>query len=1395
MSGEETAPPPQTPEPVAVKAVKRRLGLRVFLLVAVCVLALLGAGLYSLVRYGAVTPQGRLLLEARTSGLKLGRFGRLKVEGLGGDIWSDFTIRHLTISDNEGVWIDATNLHLVWRSSELFARRFHATDLSAEKITFVKRPTLEPAGKSSELPLSVALDKARARVEMLPAFSTQHGLFDLNANLDMQRGGGTKGAVKAASLLHVGDHLDVSFDLGRNDVVSLDVKAEEAAGGALSGALGLDVKQPFDLTAVATGTVHQGRFEASSHSGKLVPVGGKGAWSPSGGGAALSLDLSASRLTRNYAEMIGPHAYLVVGAAKSPTGLQAIDLKAGGEALKLTARGEVDIGKKRAGPKGLALTADSANLDKLTPWPKGAGPAAAQVRLTGGLADWAVDGKAQFSKLEDMLGFNAASAAGPVRIARKKGELDIDASLQFAGGSGEGIVPGLLGAAPTAAAKLAVLSGGVVAMRELHVRGAGVTADGDGGRDLLGRLTFKGQANVTNLAVVREGAKGGISGAWSAVMAKDGWAFTADATGADFTTGLDQLDRLLGKTPKLKGEFTWNDGVLDVASAELNGAAGSVSGVGSLGKAQALSAKLDWQAKGPFAAGPVEIAGDIKGKGEVTGTLAEPRVTLAADVPQIDIPSLPLKAVHLTASFMHGAAGDSGRAALSADSAYGPAKAAGDFRFIEGGVALSNIDADAGGIKATGAVALTGARPSSADLKLDIGKGILLDGGNVAGAVRIVDASGGPHATLDLAGSNILPPGGAVSIRTFSLKGDGPLANLPITLAAQGRQGINAWTLSGSGTLLDQEKVLGIDLSASGAFAGAQFTTRSPIQLRSGADGQTIKAALGIGGGEVNLDAGFGKATRLAASWKGVSLSVVNQDLTGNVEGSANLRTDGGKLAGEAAVKVADARQIGAPANLALNADVKAALVNDKITVDGTAGNDSGLTSKTHLVLPATTSASPLRLAVNTRDTMSGTFQAQGEVAPLWNLLVGSERRLSGKADIDTYLAGSLADLHILGTADVTGGAFADAASGLTLQNVDIKTEFRDVVADVVSASASDGAGGSVKASGRIGMRRAAASTLTMDLTRFRLIDNSIGTALASGKATIDRDAAGKVRLSGVLNIDRADIAAKAPVPTGVTAMDVIERNMPERLQEQNFDLAPRRNLSVALDVDLNARRGVFLQGRGLNVELSLASHVGGTTAAPILTGVAHVVRGDYDFAGKRFQFDPTGSIVLDTDPAGILLNLSATRDDPSLTAVVKIGGTAAKPLITLTSTPQLPNDEVLSRVLFGSSAAQLSPIEAAQLASALSSLAGGGGFDVIGNLRSFAGLDRLAFAGGGDGGGVTVAGGKYLTDNVYLEIIGGGREGPAAQVEWRVQKSLSIISRLAGSGDAKLSVRWRRDY
>ena len=72
-------------------------------------------------------------------------------------------------------------------------------------------------------------------------------------------------------------------------------------------------------------------------------------------------------------------------------------------------------------------------------------------------------------------------------------------------------------------------------------------------------------------------------------------------------------------------------------------------------------------------------------------------------------------------------------------------------------------------------------------------------------------------------------------------------------------------------------------------------------------------------------------------------------------------------------------------------------------------------------------------------------------------------------------------------------------------------------------------------------------------------------------------------------------------------------------------------------------------------------------------------------------------------------------------------GGTGLKPEITFASVPALPQDELLSRILFGTSITNLSAPEALQLASAVAALqSGSGSLDPINALRRAVGLDRL---------------------------------------------------------------------
>ncbi|WP_411287741.1 translocation/assembly module TamB domain-containing protein, partial [Phenylobacterium sp.] len=1303
---------PDTTTEAAIKRGIPRALVAILVGVAVVLAGLLGAG-----RYGVLLPQARLLIEARTDGLKIGRLGRLKIEGLSGDVLRDFTIRRLTVRDEQGVWLEANNVHMRWRSGDLLRRRFHAERIEAQNLRLLRRPTLTPKGKDQGLPVSFHITEARTRVEMAPAFSYRAGVYDLALALDVERRGGQQGRVRAASVLHAGDYLNVDFDLSRTRPLKLVADALEARGGALAGALGLPVDQPFVLKIVAGGQMSKGRFTAIARTGAATPLSAQGTWTPDGGRADGRLSLAASALTARHARRFGPEAVFSLSGRKAQASLFDLDGRIASENLTVSARGQGNLWERRLGPAGLSLDVRTGALSRIVGGPS-LGAARVNGALTGKLVDWRFAGRGVVSDAS-LGGYGLSQAGGPLQVAGKAGAIAVKADLTGAGGRGDGWVAAMLGAAPRAKLDGERLADGRLLLRDLAVTGRGLKVQASGARGVLGGLSFKGRADLSNLAEARRGAAGAAQVTWSASQGRAGqpWSITLDARGERFATGYAELDRLLGARPQLKAQGALQGGRVAVARAELNGAALNATTSGALAADRSLAFTVDWSASGPFRAGPVEIAGKARGAGSVTGSLSAPQLDLTADVDAIDLPRLPLTNAKLSLSFLRRAEGSSGVIAVRADSAHGPAVGRSAFRFPGGGVDLTDLTVDAGGMQAQGALSLRSRSPSSADLQIVMTPGAFLAAGRLAGTVRIVDAAGGARATLNLTGENTRLPGTGFAARALRITADGPLARLPYAAQAQGASPRGPWAFDGRGVLAQAQPGYALSFDGTGRLGDRNLRTVETATARFGGPERSARLRLAASdGGRIDLNGRLGgDLAEVRAQVAGLGLGLLDPDLAGRFDATFALQGRGQRLDGTMNARLAGARGRGAPAASGIDGVVQARLADSQILLDAQATNAQGLRANANLVLPAESSASPFRVAIARQRPLRGKFFAEGEVSPLWDLLVGGERSLSGRVRTEGILAGTLADPSASGQIAVDAGRFDDGASGLSLRNVSLRAGFVQSAVNVTEASGVDGRGGSVTGAGRISLLRDGVSSFRLDLKGFRLIDNDQATASATGQATIDRGANGKVRLAGALTIDRADVAADLPQPSGVVAMDVIEKNRPEALAV-SLPEANRRGQGWALDVTLTAPRRVFLRGRGLDVELSLDARVQGTTSRPELSGTARVVRGDYDFAGKRFEFDTQSVVFLSTRPQNIRLQLTATRDDPSLTAAVRIRGTAARPDVTLTSVPALPNDEVLSQVLFGRSASQLPALEAAQLASALAALSGGGGLDVIGN-------------------------------------------------------------------------------
>ncbi len=269
--------PPEQPDTPAQKEKRKRTRLQALAFFAGMGLAI-AAALFVIVAVGGrmylVSGPGRELVTSFVTGKKIGRYGRINVEGVKGDLFDDFTIDRVTVTDANGIWLEARAVHVDWSWWGLIGRRFHATEIEADVIRVLRRPLVEasttPPGPQ---PLSIDIDRFAANVELLEGFSQEYGRWNLSGEANVPRKGAKSAIINAASNSRPGDYLRINATLG-DDIADtrLNLRANEAQGGPIAGALGYSPDQPFLATAIVNGQV----IDAVVRTGDFVPLTIKG---------------------------------------------------------------------------------------------------------------------------------------------------------------------------------------------------------------------------------------------------------------------------------------------------------------------------------------------------------------------------------------------------------------------------------------------------------------------------------------------------------------------------------------------------------------------------------------------------------------------------------------------------------------------------------------------------------------------------------------------------------------------------------------------------------------------------------------------------------------------------------------------------------------------------------------------------------------------------------------------------------------------------------------------------------------------------------------------------------------------------------------------------------------
>ncbi len=1337
---------------------------------------------------------------------------KVEIGGIEGDWPGHLVLRGLRVGDAQGVWLSADEAQLDWQPTALLAGTLHVERLSVTALDIARAPVSSAPSSASAggvglpvLPIELRIDEAK--LEKLTLGNRLAGLTDkgrlaqldatarigfgtsrLDLTLAAQRTDGVPGKIDAK----------IFFDR-RQRGLDATVSGEDGAPGrpGLAATLG-HVAGAERVTIVARARNDDGRISASAHldAGKalMLDSGTQGNWN---GTLELTTQIAAegNLIAQTLAELGAPRRVdLSLGTdldGNDTLTLKDVKLDAG--AFKLG--GGARIGSVFSnGPHDIAAQGTLDGLDRFLEKP-------GNVALAS--LGWHVVG--QFDTGSGLAHIVEAVVASPSAMLRLSGDASLDAST--AKGTAEADISDL---APFG--------------------------------DFAGR-PLKGSAHVLLSPFALE-ASGDAAGD-----------IVVETKNVDL--GDQTLNRLAGGDLAADGSLIRpKEGGFAVPALTVTPNSGAYHFRASVAQSarDVLSGEVHFDAANVAALLPDQgMAGRFNANATLSGSLAAPRATLKARLTDGALAGMATKLATLDVT---AETGGTGPLAFRLDGADG--KAALDATLVlpkEGGARLDALKADLFGATFGGDVAISDDGLVTAALKGD--RVALKPLGTLAGVP--VDGSGnftltaqpqgkkqnaalsfnadrltfsiGDKITLersslgvkvdDLFGAMVLDAGlaspsgqaGITRLNSVRVAAKGPLSRLALSADIAGTResfklepvafSAGAAYASGAGALTLSKLDFSIGTASLALTAPATVALRDGVDVKAlaldmkGPSGAgTIKAALALRSRSARLD--------LDANHVPLELMAplaLSQEAHGTADAKISLDTGKGTGAlqlGFAKLTLAQADAMERPA---FDAAIDGRWARGRFDISATAKGVSTRPFELKASLPVARDPQGAWPVLSKRGPVSGSLAWDGPIASLVALADVPDQQLTGEAKVALTAGGDISGPVINGEATVSKGSYENFSSGTVLKDLTLSLSGRNSQVLVFALEADDSAKGHVAASGEVHLAKGAFPAISANATfrNARLMQTTEADLAVDGALELTGPAFppgpdAPLTLKGNLATTLAQIRIPEQLSSSVAQIDVVEINGTEpRLQS-----AASAPLPILLDIGFKTNTPIRVSGRGLDSLWNGDLTIGGTVDAPRVGGTLTSLRGTLDFAGKTFTLTKGNVRFLDRVPIDPDLDVALTYQRTDLTATIAVTDRSSSPAIALTSTPDLPRDEILSRILFDKGAGELSAMEAVQLANTLAQLSGKGGVSGAGILNSVQetlGLDVLRI-GQAQSGATTVAAGKYIQKGVYVGVEQGALTSDSSvKVEIEVTPQISVDTRIGQNAGGDVGVNWKWDY
>lgn len=1330
---------------------------------------------------------GRDLIVRLADGRQIAGYGQLSLSGLSGNPFDRLSVARISLTDEEGEWLVIEDATLEWTPMALLGGTLEIADLDISRADILRAPVRAETGPGGGAP-DIAIHLGRFELSALTLHEGLIGQTAILAAIGDARGRGSvwRANLRVDRIDTPGDRVELSVLLGQDINVRADLDA--LPGGPLASLLQAE-EEGLTARLEATGTAQTGSGTLLVFVGEDTALSGDLDWRASRLTASALARLQAWDRFENLGEMVGGDAALALVLPLGEAGLGAPQID--GLEMQVTAPRLVFNLYRAADDYRLEIREAAALVNALMPDGVGVGSLAGEglLNLSREEDEPLFDGRIAATALELPIGA-IGIANGPVRLSGPFDALRIETRLETRNAAlTPDIIANLGGATPTLEADLVwQQEARRLDITQARLSGAGALVINGNGAVSLAEERINLALAYQDLAAERvtDLLAGAVAGQARISFGFDGAGdFTAEGRAPRLTRDLGE--RLGGPVEfSLAGARDAQGGLsltgLDIQSPNLIAEAlATLDGDG-----WDASGNAAWSGGAPLAAlvleGVASLAFEASDREGVISLRAE------AQAPEAGAGPVVVQNARLRLEGRGPPDDFEGAWRLTGATGNGPVDIGGSASRRGERADLTGIEGRFGGFNFTG--------------------GLQAEGSAVGGALRAVPVNGFGEAGIRFAVRD-----GAVDARILAedmvgedlvyldrllFEASGPVEDIAFSLEADGAYGARALgTLTGRVVTGDNGGALSFDLD--GRYGGVRIATRETARVGFGAEGLDTRVLLGLNQGQLDLVVRDAQG-RLDVSIAGERVPAMllsypsgREPVRGLLGLDAELvRADGAwtgtiRLEGENIAPpedhLPDDREVALNATLLLTLDEAGTLINAE-------ARGAGLQAEADLRLASGPVTGPDSFTASATG-LDGSASLSGEIGTLAVFRLAEGQRLTGDAQMDARLSGTIGEPNLVGRFLLARTRFDDPAIGVSVRNLSMAARFAEDGLEIEQLSAQSADGGTLTGTGRLSLADARVSgQAEVQFADFLVIERPELTAVGGGNVVFEIED-DRVLVSGETRLSRAEVrppeASRPPIQT----VEVIHIN-----DAGARDTLPplRRGPNLVMNYRIYAPGRIFVRGPQFDTEWSMDVNLAGPAEDVRLVGRATLLRGRADLLGRPFEMR-TGSIVFAGDPMEAALNIVAARQARDITAEIRLGGIVRRPQITLASNPSLPQDEIAARLLFDQGAGQLSGAQAAQLAAAVASLSSGGAFDPFGALRSAVGLDQFAVS-SNRAGETVVSGGRYLTESVYLEVETVGSSAAATtRIEWALTQNLTLLSRLAPDGDAGVALTWRREY